>query len=254
MSKTNGLLLRSYSKQACDAEDVAERAIMSVIRAYHHCGNDGSNTFEQIVVLVPCDYDCGDTAWLVRKKLSEEGIADRAIVLTPQGHHSSDVLNAGVELLEGEGIKRVTIISNKTVASLTNQAMNAVSIAFEAGAKVAGVGVDELKDIVCQGCVQNTFATWDIEALQRVGSFDSDKGVEEIAPTVRLLKKYGRCVAILIPAETSALDIRRTDDGLARYREVMSTKIARQKEELMRVGANHDYLWWGIMSDYPKTF
>ncbi len=254
MSKKYGLLLRSYAKKACDAEDVAERAMMSVIRGYYHHTNDGADTFEQIVVLVPRDYDCGDTAGIIRKELEKEGLTDRAIVLAPQGHHSCGVLNAGIELLEGEGIERAVIISNKTITALTNQAMNAVSIAFEHGAKVVGVGVDELEEIVRAGRVQNTFAVWDIKALMEVGGFDSDGGVEEIVPSIRLVRKYGQCIAVLVPSETSTLNIRKSPDGEARHKEVMDTKLARQQTEADRLGADLSILTDGLMALYPKTF
>ncbi len=254
MSKKFGLLLRSYAKTKAEVSGVVERAIASIRRADEMRDEEGNAQFGQIVVIVPRDYDCSSTAELIRKHMDFIVPNSRVAVIEPKGHHSCGALNAGVDLLWDACYKRVVIISNKTIVALTAPAMTAISAAFQEGAKVVGVAVDELGDIVRQGRVQNTFAAWDIKALVGVGVFDSDGGVEEIAPSIRLVRKYGQCIAVLIPSEIPVLDIRQSQDGVARHREVMVTKIARQGHEMFRLDADHDFLEKGIMPGYPKTF
>ncbi len=254
MSAKIGLLLRSYAKESSDAEDVAKRAIKSVKNAYHLFDESGNHIFEQIVVLVPRDYDCGDTALLIREKLLQERLTDRTVVSSPQGHHSCGVLNAGIEILESEGVGYAVIISNKAIAALNHSVMRAIAAAFEEGAKVVGVAVDELQDVVIAGRVQNTFAAWDIQTLIDVGGFDSENGEEEIAPSIQLVRKYGQCIAALVPSEVIVLDIRKSPDGVARHHEVMTTKATRQHSAADRLGTNFMFIQNGIMPGYPKTF
>lgn len=252
--KKVGLLLRSYAKKPEDVSSVVARAVKSVTNASGLLDSDGDELFQAVIVLVPRDYDCGKTAKAIQKEFKLfEDYAVSTIAIEASGHHSCGALNAGITIYDLDSFDYAVIVSNKAIEALTTDTMDAMLRAFDCGAKVVGVVVDELRDVVLEGRIQNTFAGWDIRSLQEVGGFDSEKGVEEIAPTVRLIQKYGPCISVLDPKEKPALDIRKSADGKARHDEVMTTKLERQKQEVERVGASFDFIRSGIMDGYPRS-
>lgn len=254
MGKRIGLLLRSYAKTPAEVPGVVARAIKSVTHASNLIGQDGEAVFQTVVVLIPRDYDCGLTARALQKELKLfEDCGVNVAELEAYGHHSSGALNNAVTVLDSYSFDRVVMVSNKAIQALTARSVEAMIEAFDRGAKVVGVAVDELQNVVLEGRIQNTFAGWDVPALLAVGGFDSEKGVEEISPIVRLIRQYGQCVAIIDPKEKPALDIRKTTDGDARHQEVMTTKITHQREEVQRFGADFDFIKSGIMPEYPQS-
>ena len=230
--KKIGLLLRSYARNAEDVPGVVDRAVKSIRHASGLRDKNGEQIFTSIVVLIPREYDCGFTGRAILRQLETSLILRMVAVFEVAGHHSCGGLNHGIKLLGDIGIDCAVIISNKAINALTVRNMNAMLEAFDKGAKVVGVGVDELQNAVLDGRIQNTFAGWDIKALGEVGGFDSEIGVEEIAPTVRMIRKYGPCIATIDPGVMPALDIRKTADGEARHAMVMNTKIERQVAEV----------------------
>lgn len=246
-----GLILRSYAKSKDEAPKVVDRAIKSINHAKWVYLKKGIAAFGRIVVVTPKDYDCGATAVLLREKLFLEKIDDRVLVIEPEGHHSREALNAAVELLADEGYTKTVIISNKAIANLKGATMQAVEVAFEQGAKVVGVAIDEMRDVVREGRIQNTFAAWDIPAILNVGVFDAADGVEEVAPSVRILQKHGPCIAVLVPEDVPPLDIRESADGVARHKEVMDTKHDNQMSECERLGVDFSFIKSGVMPGYP---
>lgn len=251
MGKKIGLLLRSYAKKAEDVPGVVARAIKSIEHASGLRNEDGRPLFVDIVVVVPREYDCGYTAGAILKELPSS-LLRRVSAFEVPGHHSCRALNGGIDVLASLGVDYAIIISNKAIEALTASTVKAVLEALDKGAKVVGVAIDELQDVVLEGRIQNTFSGWDVQALLAVGGFDSEKGVEEVAPTVRLIRKYGPCIAVLNPNKKLALDIRKTADGDARHKEVMTTKLERQLAEAKRVGADFDFIKDGIMPGYPQ--
>jgi len=131
----------------------------------------------------------------------------------------------------------------------TKKVLQSADEAFESGAAVVGVVVDELESIILSGCVQNTFAIWD---QSKFPGFQTDLGVEEIDPLVRLVQEHGQCIAVLDPSEKPRLNVRKSADGAARHREVMETKLARQQQEVDRLGIDFDFIRSGILPGYPK--
>lgn len=251
--KKIGLLLRSYAKKEEDVPSVVERALKSIEHASKLRDRGYRTLFSSILVLVPRDYDCGLTADLIREQIARRDFSTRVMVAKTDGHHSCGTLNSGINFLESrENLDYAVIISNKAIEALTVETMESMLEAFDRDAKVVGVAVDELQDVVLEGRIQNTFSGWDIQALRDVGGFDSEKGVEEISPTVRLIRQYGPCVAVLDSKEKPALDIRQSADGKARHEEVMTTKLARQQKEADRMGVDFSFIKSGIMPGYPK--
>ncbi|MFA5831671.1 MAG: hypothetical protein WC878_07645 [Candidatus Paceibacterota bacterium] len=108
---------------------------------------------------------------------------------------------------------------------------------------VVGVRIKELNDVQ-DSPIQNTFAVWDMKTMpfneKHQWGFDSELGVEEVAPLIRLQKLYGKCAAV-INAEGS-LDIRESEDGKARHKEVRDTKRALQEQEAKRLGVTLDFV------------
>lgn len=249
MSQTYGVLLRVYTPKAEEVPGRVERAMEHVARI--RAVSADFPALQHVALLVPSDHDCGETASALHRRLLAESIPDVAVWALP-GHHSCEVLNGGVNGLQGKDTYAALIISGKAMPYLTSAVMRGIDEAFSSeGALVSGLAVDELRDIVLGGCPQNTFAAWVIGALTDVGGFDSRTGVEEIAPLVRLVQKNGPCIA---PLDTAggALDIAQSETARARHLEVMTTKLARQQQELKRVGSSFEEIKSGIMSGYPR--
>lgn len=244
------LIVRSYTPKQDEVEDRAVRAL-KVARDAHKLTLTGAPALNPITFLVPTDHDCGKTANAIREKIAEAAL-DRVLIIEAYGHHSSEALNEAVFTLRDFQMARAVIISGKAASYLTEATLAAIGVAFAQGAKVVGVAVDELADIVCKGRVQNTFCAWDIPALVGVGVFDSKGGVEEIAPTVRLIKRYGPCVAVLT-TEGGNLNILQSETARARHDEVMRTKAPRQQQEVERLGVDFAFLRSGIMPGYPRS-
>lgn len=254
MNKKIGLLLRSYAKNPEDVAGVVARARKSIAHANSLHYPDGEAIFQAIVVLVPQDYDCGGTSRALLKEINFFEDCDVCpLVQEASGYHSCGALNVGITILDLSSFDYAVIISNKAIQSLTTETMEAMLEAFDRGAKVVGVAVDELQDVVLEGRIQNTFSGWDVQALVGVGGFDSEKDVEEVSPTVRLIFEHGPCIAVLDPTDKTALDIRKSADGKDRHKEVMTTKLARQLEEADRMGVGFNFIKGGIMSSYPRT-
>lgn len=252
MKKKFGIILRSYAKNEKDLDVAVFRAIKSIAYARELRNENTDETFfSEIVVLVPACQDCGSTALKILDGVDHLK-APPVAVMSVDGNPSSDVLNSGIELLSDLGINYATIVSHKAMNALTIQNMDAIVEAFNNGAKVVGIALAELHDIVMQGRLQNTFCCWDIEALQDVGGFDSKIGVEEITPLVRLIREHGTCVGVLAPSQTKPLDISKATDGIQRHEKIMQTKIERQLQELQRIDATFETIQSGIMPGYPK--
>jgi hypothetical protein len=247
MHKTYGVLVRVYTPKAEEVPARVERAVahaqqLATLWLTHP-------VIQRIAFVVPSEYDCGATATALEDQLLEEGMRGIDVWSLP-GHHSCEVLNEGIARLQ-LAVTHAVIISGKAMSYLTVEAMNAVDQAFADSAKVAGVAVDELREVVLSGRIQNTFAAWDIDALRGVGGFDSSLGIEEIAPTARLAEKYGRCIAPL-DAAGGALNIAPSETARARHLDVMTTKLARQRSEAERVGSSFEQIMAAILPGYPR--
>ena len=253
MEKSLALLVRQYTPKPEEVEDRAARALKIALAA-NQLFLHGKLAFKVITFLVPVDYDCGETARAIRNKLRDAHLEGRTLVLEATGYHSCEALNEAVQALHNLGdITNALIMSGKAASSLTEPVLKAIDDAFAAGAKVVGVAVDELAEIVLEGRVQNTFCGWKINPLLIVGGFKAKNGVEEIGATIRLLRMYSQCIAVLDPMGKKPLDILQTETGRARHVEVMETKTARQIQEAKDAGVDFTFIKRGIMPGYPKV-
>ena len=88
--------------------------------------------------------------------------------------------------------------------------------------------------------IENTACFWDLEALRRVGWFDSKIGVEEVSAIARISQKHAKKCVTLIPGASGYLNIAKSREG--RHKEVVDTKKARQESEAARVGVTLEWL------------
>jgi hypothetical protein len=243
--------VRSYAKNPEEVEDRAKRALdvgLAAAKLFIY----GEPAFDRVLFVVPKDYDCGRTAGAIGAKLF--GTVVPYDVIEVSGHHSSGALNEALAYVRDQlHMSHVLIMSGKAVSYLTEPTLEAMDDAFALGAQVVGVEVDELAEIVREGRVQNTFCGWEVNPLLDVGAFDSTNGVEEIAPTVKLIREYGPCVAVIKPSGDEELDILKSDTAITRHREVMETKAARQIEEAKRLYVDFSFIEQGIIPGYPKV-
>jgi hypothetical protein len=227
------ILLRVYTPKKEEVEDRVARAINHAHQLANLANKHGG--IRKLFFLVPREHDCGNTADALASRLALERISFDIEVVRSPGHHSSDTLNDGV-IRASTLATHVIIISGKALGFFTLDVMHKIDTALSViNFRAVGVAVPELRDIVLSGRVQNTFAVWHIAALRDVGLFDAKNGVEEIAPLVHLCSKYRTCIGVLdVCTEKHGLDISNSDTAQDRHKEVMSTKITRQLEELKR--------------------
>lgn len=244
-----GILVRVYTPKVSEVADRVERAIKHVQHILKV--REEFPAIKSLALLVPSNYDCGNTYTALYNRLVAENLLEIVSICICTGHHSCEVLNRGM-IIAGLKATHGLVVSGKAMSYFTSSAMKVIDEAFVKGAKVAGLSIDEHNDIVLDGRIQNTFAAWDILALQRVGEFDSREGVEEIAPLVRLVRKYGQCIAP-INVGAGSLDIQESDTARVRHYEVMTTKLDRQSQEVLRVGSNFEEITAGIMHGYPRS-
>lgn len=239
-----GILVRVYTPKPEEVPDRVERAlgharhILEVMNEFP--------AMKRAIFLVPSDHDCKETLLALRTRFAHEAISiSKITVLSFPGHHSCEVLNRGLTELSYD-TSHALIVSGKMISYLTRAALLSIDQAFERGAKVVGVAADELRDIVLAGRIQNTFAGWDITALLDEYAFDSKGGVEEVAPLIRLARRFGRCIAP-IDIDGGVLDVHASETAIARHKKVMATKIARQTAECERLDSSFEFIQSAIM-------
>lgn len=225
-----GLLFRSYAKKPEGVDEVVTRAVESARRAE-------AEGVKNVIFIVPTDYDCGVTP----SRLLEEGLN----VLEARGHHSSGVLNAGLELLKVYGVKYAGIVSNKAVGMLNASLLQVAEQFLDSGEFCVGLQIQELEDVQ-EIPITNTCAFWNIDKLLSVGGFDSETGVEEITALVRLMCKFGHGTTSVVATGGEKLNVRKSADGQARHSVVKETKRVRQESEAARMGVKLSWISCGI--------
>ena len=243
-----GIVFRSYAKTPELVPEVVERAITSIKKA-KSITFFNEPCFETVYIIVPADYDCGLTALAIEERLEKENISRGVYIEETKGHHSCYALNDALWYVRNHGMRYALIISHKAIAYLTKETMWKVIYALSQGFRVVGVRIKELNDVQ-ESPIQNTFAVWDIKEMEKFSAgeyyrgfvtlFETELGVEEVAPLIRLQKLYGKCAAV-INAEGS-LNIRESEDGKARHKEVRDTKRALQEQEAARLGVTLDFV------------
>jgi hypothetical protein len=230
-----GIMVRVYTPEADEVSGRVERAVTHARQIL--AVSEEFPALRRVMFLIPIDHDCGETYSALRTRVLEEELNGLVEVYALPGYHSCEVLNQG--LLElSMGTSHALIVSGKALSYLTAPVLATIDNAFKSGAKVA---VDQLRDIVLEGRIQNTFAAWDIDALLGVGGFDCKLDVEEMAPLIRLARKFGPCIAP-VNIGPGALDLHPSSEAQARHTHVMAEKLGRQEAECKRLGSSFDFI------------
>lgn len=247
MSQTirSGIILRSYAKTPEVVDEVVARAVKSAQKVCTLKAN-GVTAFDNVMFVVPQDFDCGLTAARLKQAFGKKGLLVQ--VLTAPGHHSCAALNVATIALDILRVQYAFILSNKALDYLDTPTVEKMLEVLSSGKKVVGVEIPSLSDIA-ENPIQNTFAAWDAKALRRTGGFDCETGVEEVAPIIRLMREFGTdCAAIIKGRADAQLDVRSSADGQARHKDVKETKRPRQAEEAERLGVDLEWVKNNIVS------
>ena len=278
-----GAILRVYTK---DPELVSARAEQAVEAAINlaKIAVDGKKFFKRIDILVAADpdfidCDCGKTAKVVRARL--HGRDDDEIIFTTEVKHGDlfcGLLNYGVaHQVRTAKIDYSCVVSPEAVSYATARVMKDILKAALDHAKVIDVAFGELSPSIHEGRLANTFCFWHNESLQTVGGFDlqasalekddrqavylrgwkkdegdvfyARSGVEEIIPLVKLIKEYGKCLAVVEAdqGEWKIPDPKVDPVAYDRHCKKMGTKLERQSAFAFAVGADLSYLKGGLM-------
>jgi hypothetical protein len=283
--KRFGLVLRGFSKSS---DQVAKNVIQlrAAITKASSLVIGGKKVFSEILVLIASDpnypdCDCGETAAALRQ--STDASQNIEIAEVKHGDLFCGALNYGVMRLARKRIDYVTIMSHGVADYLSMPVMEQTFEAFELGALVVGVAINELSQSIFEGRLANTFTTYDVPALGSVGLFDLrasqprkndptteylrgwnvDKGdvyypragVEEIIPLLRLVRMYGPCIAPIQPfgsPEWKIPDPVQDLEGFKREIAKMGTKLQRQAAHAAFEGCSLDVLKGGVMEHYRR--
>lgn len=224
------------------------------------------------------DVDCGQTSGFLSKNLSKEGVP--VFITRSQMDVFSGILNEVAHKRLGDDYTHLLVVSLSCASYMTELNISRLIEPFGEGAKATGLILPELKELISGGNLTNTFAIWELDALLNVGMFDPrvcnpykdrfrnkyiQTGLEkddlvpitgvEVPTLVNLIKKYGRCIAPVVPGETG--EWKRPDpktDPAGHQREVkkMESKAARHLAATLMMGVTPSYIKAGIMPGYPK--
>ncbi len=247
-----GILLRGYAKSRSEVKDVADRLNLSAKRA-------SEIGFRNIAILISEEKDCGSTLIATCMKLDGLGLkAPRMRVASIEGN-DKDILNDGLRYLWSSFCEYAFIASNKAVGYLNTPNIEKILATFSDGALCSGLALrntsvpqeeDQIYNGVLAGRISNILAAWDIKALDAVGGFDSEIGSEEIAPIIRLIKKYSKCIAPVIPTEDVGLNV--SSLRAEHFASLSSTKTGRQFREASRAKGSFQLIEDGIILGYPE--
>ncbi len=277
-----GLVLRVFAKTP-DQVDKNAGEVLKAARQAATLRIGNRNIFSKILIAVASDtrridHDCGMTAQWIRDALTQRPEPRIRIF---EAYHSDlfcGILNDSMLELFEDRCRYATVLSHTALGYLTAENMLQTIEAFERGAKVCGVAIEELQESVLEGRVANTFATWDIKALLGVGGFDlkaaqpfkDDRlanylrgwsttagevyypyaGVEEIISLCRLVERHGKCIAPITPHDTAEWkepDPQSDPEGYKRHLKKMGTKHERQMAFTTSIGFDLSYLRGGVM-------
>lgn len=285
--KKFGMVLRTFAKTYEQVEKNATMAL-SAARKAEAIEKGGKPLYAKVLILIPrdqsyADCDCGETLAFL-KRFIEPG-SRIEVHEVENGDLFCGLLNYGVAKLARFGCDYVTIMSPGAASYLSLEEMERAGVAFEHGARVSAIAIDELAASVLEGRVANTLATWDTVALQTVGAFDlrasqprqndptapyvrgydltegkevfyAQAGVEEIIPLIRLVQLFGECIAPMSPLTPSTWEVPDsvTDpEGYQRHLKKLGTKFERQMIHAAYVNADLSVIQGGVMKRY-RTF
>lgn len=251
-------------------------------------------TFSRIDFLVSSDPDFEDTdCGLTAARLREEirlGFPDAPVSVyeIKRGDIYCMLLNYGVANQLEDRISYSMILSHLAGSYATHATVNALLAAMYRRARVAGVAIDDVKELVEKGYLMDTFAMWHNKSLMTIGGFDlraakpaqkhahtketvkgwSEKkakrhgdgtveyhvaGCEEIIPLVRMVKYFGKCISVVMPSG-EGMEWREHDEAIDpkayhRHLAKMATKEERQRRMAATEGVQLEFIQTGLMTD-----
>lgn len=206
---------------------------------------DGKVVFSRIDFLVSDDNrfpdtDFGETATYLRQHIRERFPGSPLSVLDVRnGDIYCMLLDYGIVNQMEDRVSYSLIVSHGVSDYITQENIEALLAAMYCKARVAGLAIREVKELVTQGRIQNTCALWHNKSLMTIGGFDlraakpdrahldshesvtaqseehgelygsSDvayvrAGCEEIIPLLRFTKFFGPSIAVILPVSESA--------------------------------------------------
>lgn len=285
-----GAVLRSFTPTERD-QKIFEKNIyqtLQCVRKLQSMRVKGKEFISHIEILIPTDdsfaqKDCGLTAERLRIDIDTEELANVAITEVAEGDLYVSVLNYGIARLLHEQCDYGLIISKEAYRYLTQESVEDLVQAISNGARCAGIALHELSESIMRGRIINTFAVWHLMSLVSVGCFDQRNaeqrkyaprihlleawdeitgfwnynlaGVEEIIPLVRLVRRFGSCLAPIIP-QGAPIEFLSTPNqahdplGYARHMQKLKTRFVRQNHCAALEHADLSVLEGGILPAY----
>lgn len=292
-----GVLLRTYSPRYEDVEANVKMAEETVARLFAiPFRQGGKNSFcTRVDILVWSDgrfldsqgnrlADCGWTAPCLRGAFMNDMRV--AVHEMPRADIYATILNHGIAKQHSFLMDYSLVLSKEAVSYVNNETIWATMDAMRGGALVAGVAVNEIRDLVLDGCVSNTFAMWHLPSLLQVGGFDirdakpllgdephevpywpegrdlseeplwmHDAGVGEVLPACHMFREFDRpVIATIVPQGESAqggYGQKSDDPARAAWNQAkFATKKARLESILKRSGYSLEYLKQAVMPVY----
>lgn len=201
------------------------------------------------------------------------------------------LLNYGIATQLEDRIPYSLIISHRTSCYITEQNINALLGAMYSKARVAGIILPEMREVISKRRALNAFSIWHNKSLMTIGGFDLQAakpglvhahlkakivgwseeknkrhgdgkieyhlaGCEEIIPQIRLIRVFGSCIKVFSPSEREVnhCETPLEVDPKAYHRHLakLATKEARQRHFAEFEGVDLEYIEKGIM--HAETF
>ncbi len=256
-----GLIIRAWSKKEDSIPDKVKVVKDIVDRA------NKMNLFARIDIIIPTDQSYVDSdSGKMAKALSSEDLLNVTLHEIREDAFCG-VRNYGMQLHYTNGISRTMFVSTEAGEYLTRDNTDQMIHAMQSGAKVCGIVFEELKNSILEGRIINSFSMWDTNALFEVGGFDLEArapkygeerpfaGVEEIKPLIRIVERFGRCIAPIRDmsgAKWTPPDKNKDPDGYAKFESRINSKNIRQRHYIENLGKDTDFLKDAVMSQYRQ--
>ena len=290
-AKRRGLHLTVFASREEDVEKRVKWAVETVAQA-EALTLLGRTFFQRIDILVPAahtrwvDRDCGKTKDALVAALKSRKIVN---IQEDDGDIFAGIRNMALAIQSRNGIDYLMTLSPDARSYMNQETIDGIVEAVCDGATVVGVAIGEIKQSILAGRIAATFALWNVGAMISVGGFDigaagktidekeSDfvfgtnivhgtspvagdvsyalAGVEEMVPLASLVKKFGQCIAPILPRGEGVKHYQMPDpikerEAWLRAQSKFATKYGRQLAHLHRVKRDLTYLWGGVMTKY----
>jgi len=253
--KRVGILMRSFARTPDKTDETVQRIMKAVKEIVWFEGTDWSVSLILSVIPVDRSYkdsDSGDLSGAVRLAWLKyrQSLSGPEHVWPPKAdfmvHEVSTDLFVGAQnfalgLFASSHVDVMVTLAPSAARYFDRDTAEDVMSALKAGVRVVGISIPEdgIDELVYRGTLGGPIVAWDLKSLVGVGGFDEraaqprigeenpNAGCEEIYPLVRIIKKYGACMA---PVQTQARVERRKLEGedLARHEKQIATKTEHQ--------------------------